>query len=79
MKDQVINIVSRVLDMSVDNVSEKLAAENVENWDSLRHMRLILSLEEEFSIRFTEKEIVSLDSVSKIINSLKAREGGRDL
>ena len=79
MKDQVIDIVSRVLEMPAHDVNENSSADNIDTWDSLRHMRLILSLEEEFNVRFTENEIVILDSVAKIITTLLAMERKGDL
>ena len=41
-----------------------------EGWDSLNHMNLLLALEDEFVIEFTDEEIVSLDSLSVLIDSI---------
>ena len=73
MKDKVFKIVSLVLGLPVEDVSEKLSANDVEDWDSLRHMRLILSLEEEFGISFTEEETIFMNTMNGIIRTLESR------
>lgn len=44
--------------------------EELANWDSLKHMELILRLEEQFGVRFSIREVAeiqSLDDIAKII------------
>ena len=36
---------------------DDLTAEDVENWDSLTHINLIVAIEKEFRIRFTTAEV----------------------
>jgi acyl carrier protein len=45
----------------------------VETWDSLQHMNLIASLEQEFGVEFTFEEIVSMQSVAVIKNVLRGK------
>jgi acyl carrier protein len=43
----------------------------VEQWDSLRHMNLVVALEEEFRVRFTDQQIDELLSLRLILLTLK--------
>jgi len=43
----------------------------VETWDSLQHMNLIASLEQEFEVELSFEEIVSMQSVAVIKDVLK--------
>ena len=42
--------------------------DNVPDWDSLGHMRLVSTLEEEFDIELGIEEIIGVDTVQKIRN-----------
>ena len=56
-KDRLFMIVSQVMDVPLEEVDETSSPDTVEDWDSLRHMNLILALEEEFDITFSDEEI----------------------
>jgi len=44
-------------------VTPDLAAEDVEEWDSLLHMSLVLAIEDEFKVRFKVGEVESSRNV----------------
>lgn len=44
-----------------------------ERWDSLSHLEIVLMLEEQFDLRFSEEEIVALDSLNGIIAVLREK------
>lgn len=63
MREKIINIVSRVFEVEVnENTDQK----NCDAWDSLRHLNLIIELEDEFNISFEPEEIAQLKSISLI-------------
>jgi acyl carrier protein len=53
-----------------------LTADDLEAWNSLGHIRLITALEEAFQVRFDLDEIESLNSVARILDSLKSKAAG---
>lgn len=59
-------LVSEVLRIPEESISDSLSITNTENWDSLKHMELIVSIEETFHINLTTDEIVSMINMSKI-------------
>ncbi len=61
------------MNVAIDEINENSSPDTVKNWDSLQHMNLILALEEEFKISFSDKEIVEMLSVGIIIETLKER------
>jgi acyl carrier protein len=67
MRERVIRIVSQVMGIPVDQVTEQSSAQTVEAWDSLNHMNLILALEEEFELRFSDEQIMRMLSVGAIL------------
>ena len=71
MKNRVLRIVSQIMDVPMEQLNENSSPEDVKKWDSLRHMNLILALEEEFGTAFSDQEIGELISVKIIVETLK--------
>lgn len=57
IKEKIINSMSIVFEIPETDISEDSSADNIENWDSLRHLNLILALEEEFDISIPDEEV----------------------
>ena len=55
--DQVRQIVADVLNVPLNSVSETSSSENLENWDSLQHLNLVLALEQSSGLEFSPEEI----------------------
>jgi acyl carrier protein len=53
--------------------SLQLAPEEVPNWDSIGHMNLVATLEQEFNLQFEVDEIMEMSSPQKILDILKTR------
>ncbi len=73
MYGKVLNVVSHIIGVPVETLSEKSSQETVAYWDSLKHMNLILSLEEEFSVSLSDEEIMKISSIKDIIKLLKEK------
>lgn len=54
-------------------VTPQLAARDVDGWDSVTHVRLILSVERAFKIKFTNSEIGNLENVGELVALIRAR------
>jgi acyl carrier protein len=65
-------IFSNVFDEDVP-VSPSLSAKDVDGWDSLSHIRLILTVEKAFKIKFSTSEIGKLENVGELVALIKAR------
>jgi acyl carrier protein len=54
-------------------VTPELSAKNVEGWDSLTHIRLMLTIEKAFKIKFSTSEVGKLENVGELVALIKAR------
>jgi acyl carrier protein len=54
-------------------VSPELSAKDVDGWDSLTHIRLILTVERAFKIKFSTSEIGKLENVGDLVALIQAR------
>lgn len=56
------------------NVSRVTTAQDVEGWDSLMHINLIVAIEREFKVRLTTREIAGLRNVGELADVIARKE-----
>ncbi|MCK4881612.1 MAG: acyl carrier protein [Candidatus Omnitrophica bacterium] len=74
MNERVANTIAEVMSVPADQINEDSSPDTIENWDSLQHMNLILALEEEFDVKFTDDEIASMVSAKVIAETVEAKD-----
>ena len=57
------NILADVLEVPPEEITPGLNAETVSNWDSFRHLQVILAIEGEYGVQFDPQRIPELTSV----------------
>ena len=72
---QVNEIFKDVLDNDAIALSYDTTADDVEDWDSLTHIQLVVAVEKHFKIRFTAQEIQSWNNVGEMLNCIITKNG----
>jgi acyl carrier protein len=76
MDNTVAKILAGVLNMPPDAIVDELAMSDVEAWDSLKHMEMIVAFEQAYQVEFTFDEIVAMRNVAAIRQVLQAKGFG---
>ncbi len=74
---QILAEVQEIFRDTLDNEEIKLTdattADDVEEWDSLTHVQLIVAIEKHFKIKFTSMEILSWQNVGQMVDCINKK------
>lgn len=73
MSGKVESVLAEVLQLPPSQITDDLTMKDVEAWDSLKHMELIVALETALEVQLTFEEIVAMQSVREIKRVLAER------
>ena len=73
MEQKLKQIMSNLFEIEEDEITDESSIDNIENWDSLKHINMIIAIEEEFGISIDEEEMVEMTSFVDIKRILRDR------
>jgi acyl carrier protein len=62
-----------IFDLDSIELTPETTADDVSGWDSLTHIRLILTIQKAFQIKFSTSEVGNLKNVGDLVRLIKAR------
>jgi len=71
IEERLKEILETVLELESNEYSEEISTENSEKWDSIKHLQLMSTLEEEFDVNFSDEDLLSLTSFKTIEARIK--------
>ena len=74
MKDQLEAVIRNVFQIKEDILNWNWTSNDVEAWDSVGHLNLILELEKAFGIKFEIEEMFELEKLKDIENILSKKK-----
>jgi acyl carrier protein len=79
MTDSIRKVMSQIFEIDPGSINAESSPETIERWDSLKHMQLVLALEDELGIRFSDDvipDLVSFALIEKAIGEIAAGKAG---
>ncbi|PJB58578.1 MAG: hypothetical protein CO098_07870, partial [Bacteroidetes bacterium CG_4_9_14_3_um_filter_41_19] len=73
IENRVLEILKKVLGL-INETSKHLNKQDIETWDSLKHIMIIAEIEMEFDIQFEPEEIVEMDSSGEIVRVITKKQ-----
>ena len=70
MEEKIKKIMSDILAVDIKMIDENASLHSIEEWDSFRHIELILALEQAFGIKFDDEEIPTMVSFQLIADTI---------
>lgn len=71
METQVKQIIARVLNVSLDVITDDLSAGDIPEWDSVGNLAIISTIEQELDVEFPLEDLFDLTSVKTIVDEVK--------
>jgi len=66
-------IFAELFELDPSTIDGTTSIDNVERWDSLQHISMIVSVEQEFGVRFSEEEMAELLSYDRVRAALAGK------
>jgi len=72
-ENRVQDVFREVFDRDDLVIYNEMQAKDVEGWDSLTHITLIMTLEDTFKIKFTTREVMGFQNVGEMLDCLRGK------
>lgn len=71
--DRLNEIFCEVFDDDDIKIAPEMTANDIDGWDSLSHVNLIVAIETKFNIRFSQKELLTFKNVGDLLNCTNSK------
>lgn len=73
--EQVKQVFARVMEVDPSQVGPATSPDNLEQWDSVAHVQLVMGLEEQFNLTISPEESIEFENVQNIVDWLEKNLG----
>lgn len=71
--DRVRNIASDILQVTAERLEPDSSPQQIDIWDSVHHLNLVLALEQEFDVQLDPEDIDQMTSIGQIVSTLQRK------
>jgi acyl carrier protein len=71
MEQKLKQIMANIFETEEDEITDESSMDSIEKWDSLKHINLIIAIEEQFGISIDEEEMIEMTCFAKIKHILR--------
>lgn len=69
-------VLAAVFSVPADSITDDSSMDTIESWDSIKHMNLVLALEEEFGVTIPDEDAANITSYRLVRLVLQELAGG---
>ena len=73
MSETIKLVMSQIFQVELESITVDSSPESIEKWDSLKHMQLVMALEDELGIQFPDDaipELITYGAIEKMVAEL---------
>jgi acyl carrier protein len=72
-RDELEKVFRKTFNDDSISINDNMTASDIEAWDSLNHIKLIIAVEEHFKTRFSNAEVARLTNIGNLINLINKK------
>ena len=72
-KEILNGVFQQVFDDDSIRISPEMTANDIDGWDSLSHVNLIVAVETKFKIRFNQKELLTFKNIGDLLRCIESK------
>jgi acyl carrier protein len=73
IEERIKNVMAAVFEVPAEQINDDSSPDSIESWDSLKHMNLVVALEEEFKVQFSDYEIIEMINFPLTLVAIKEK------
>ena len=73
IKEKLTEIFREVFDNPLIEITPETTADDIDEWDSMNHINLILMVELKFNIEFTQQEVMRFNNVGDLMKTIQSK------
>ena len=74
--EQIAGIASDILGVAKSSLDRNTGPEQIETWDSVEHLNLVMAMEAHFGLQFDPAEMDRMTTLGRMAEIVEARTGG---
>ena len=75
--DQITNIFRAIFKDQSIKINGNTSAQDIDDWDSLNNIQIVIAVEKHFKVRFKSSEIRAWKNVGEMVNSIQLMTNGK--
>ena len=71
--DKMEEIFTDIMDLKDIKLNDETFADDIEEWDSLSHIQIIVAIEKAFGIKFSSQEMITWKNVGDMVDCIQSK------
>lgn len=71
--DKMEEIFTDIMDLKDIKLNDETSADDIEEWDSLSHIQIIVAIEKAFGIKFSSQEMITWKNVGDMVDCIQKK------